>query len=115
MARSEAPVMCTLSRDGIVDRMAEFQALFAEALTGVAREPLVLRLTFDASREPTIRALMAREQQCCAFLGFTFTRTESGLVVGITAPDGAGSTLDPFQAAAEGEMTLRAVPESPHK
>src|SRR5579872_2824998 len=111
MPRPEVPVACTLSQDGIVNRMAEFQALFADALSGVTREPLVLRLTFDASREPAIRTLMAREQQCCAFLGFTFTRTEAGLIVDITAPDGAGSTLDPFEAAAQREVALREASE----
>lgn len=103
MAEHEPPIMCTLSPVGMVDRLTEFGALFAEGLTGLEREPLQLRLVFDAStgREARIRDLFARERDCCAFLTFTFAQTQDGLVVEMTAPANAGPTLDGMQALAE--------------
>jgi hypothetical protein len=110
MAGPDLPIMCTLSPNSMVDRLTEFETLFAEHLAGVECGPLLLRLTFTADadhQEAKIRELFAAEQQCCAFLTFTFDRAEAGLVVTIAAPDGAGPTLDGFQALAE-----RTVPPS---
>lgn len=103
MAGSDLPIMCTLSPNSMVDRLAEFEALFAERLAGMEREALLLRLTFtiDAGQEAKVRELFEAEQQCCAFLTFTFNRTEAGLVVSIAASDEAGPTLDGFQTLAE--------------
>ncbi|MGH3388841.1 MAG: MerR family transcriptional regulator [Actinomadura sp.] len=83
--------------------MTEFEDLFAEGLTGVERGPLRLRLTFDADagREAVIRDLLAQEQRCCAFLGFSVERVDAGLVVEVTAPQDAGPALDGMQALAE--------------
>jgi hypothetical protein len=103
MAESEVPIMCTLSPNSMVERLTEFESLFAQGLTRVEREPLRLRLTFDAdaAREAAIRDLFAREQQCCGFLGFAFERIRSGLGVEVTAPEEARATLDGMQALAE--------------
>ncbi|GAA2070742.1 hypothetical protein [Actinomadura alba] len=103
MAGSEVPIMCTLSPNRMVDRLTEFESLFARGLTGVEREPLLLRLTFDADarREAEIRDLFGQEEQCCAFLGFSYARTEAGLVVEVTAPQDADPTLDGMQTLAE--------------
>jgi len=48
MAEAQVPVACTLTPEGLVQRVADFEALFAAALTEVEREPLRLRLRFDA-------------------------------------------------------------------
>lgn len=103
MAESDVPIVCTLSPNSMVERLTEFEGLFAEGLTGVEREPLRLRLTFAAgtARESVIRDLFAAEEQCCAFLGFAFERTGESLVVEITAPEAAGPTLDGLQRLAE--------------
>lgn len=99
----EVPIMCTLPPDGLVRRLADFEAVFAAALTGFEREPLRLRLTFDAdaATETAIRDLIAAEQRCCAFLAFAAERRATALVVEVTAPPGAGPTLDGLQALAE--------------
>lgn len=104
MAESEVPIMCTLSPTSMVARLEEFEAVFVTGLTRVEREePLRLRLTFgvDGERESVIRELFAQEQRCCAFLGFAVQRTSAGLVVEVTAPEGAGAALDGMQALAE--------------
>lgn len=103
MAEPDAPTMCTLSPNTMVERLTEFEALFAEGLRRLEREPRVLRLTFEADtdREAAIRDLFAREEQCCAFLGFSYERTGSGLVVEVSAPQEAEPTLDGMQTLAE--------------
>jgi hypothetical protein len=98
---ADLPIMCTLPPDEMTGRLTDFEALFAERLTGMEREPLLLRLTFDSGAGASrARELFEAEQQCCAFLTFTYERDEAGLVVSIAAPPGAGPTLDGFQALA---------------
>lgn len=113
MAESDTPIMCTLSPNSMVDRLGEFETLFARGLTRLEREPLLLRLTFeaDAARQARIRELFAREQQCCAFLTFTVEETEAGLLVSILAPAEAGPTLDGFQMLAERNASPQVVAE----
>ncbi|WP_131735882.1 hypothetical protein [Actinomadura roseirufa] len=103
MAEPDVPILCTLSPNAIVDRLTEFEALFAESLTTVEREPLRLRLTFDADAETEnrLRDVFEAERQCCAFLRFAFDRTEAGLRVEVIAPEDAAPTLDGMQALAE--------------
>jgi hypothetical protein len=97
----DLPIMCTLSPNKMRDRLTDFKALFAGSLAGMEREPLLLRLTFDAGAdERRVRELFEAEQHCCAFLTFTYERVEAGLVVSIAAPPDAGPTLDGFQALA---------------
>ncbi|MCD0449250.1 hypothetical protein LO762_08625 [Actinocorallia sp. API 0066] len=109
MPGSELPIVCTLSPNAMYERLTDFETLYAEALTGVVRGPLSLRLTFEAdgAREVAIRALFAAEQRCCAFLGFGFDRTEAGFVVEISAPEAAGATLDGMQSLAERAIRVR--------
>ncbi|QKG22983.1 hypothetical protein [Actinomadura verrucosospora] len=111
MSESEVPIMCTLAPSSMVDRLTEFEAAFAAGLPRVEREPLRLRLSFTAGaeRESALRDLFAQEQQCCAFLAFTFQRTADELTVDITAPDGAAPTLDGMQALAERAAPPEAV------
>ena len=105
-------IMCTLSPDMMTDRLTDFEALFAESLTGMEREPLLLRLTFGAGAgESRVRELFEAEQQCCAFFTFTYERDEAGLVVSIGAPPDAGPALDGFQALATRGSTPETVAE----
>lgn len=111
MVEIEVPIMCSLSPDGMVERLTQFEGLFAEGLTAVEREPSLLRLTFDAEeeRERVIRDLFAQEEHCCAFLAFAYSRARAGLVVEVAAPRDAGPILDGMQALAERNATPEAV------
>lgn len=113
MAGSDLPIMCTLTPNKMVDRLTEFEDLFAEHLTGIEREPLLLHLTFavEEGKEAKVRELFAAEQQCCAFLSFTYAHTEQGLVVSIAAPAEARPTLDGFQTLATRKSTPTFVAE----
>ncbi|MFD0687653.1 hypothetical protein [Actinomadura fibrosa] len=102
-----APVACTLPPDGMADRLAEMEALFARGLTALEREPLQLRLTFTAAEEAGARDLFAREQECCAFLTFTYIPVDSGVTVAVTAPPDAAPTLDGLEALANAGLRTR--------
>jgi hypothetical protein len=49
----------------------------------------------------TVRELLVREQQCCAFLAFTITPTGGRLVADLRVPAEAAPTLDGMAALAE--------------
>jgi hypothetical protein len=89
-----APVdACTLPTAEQPLREAEFDALFATALVGVARpEPERLRLTFDRGAE--IEDLVARESACCSFFAFEITRTKDGPVLDVRVPVARVAVLD---------------------
>lgn len=100
------PVACTLPAGAIRARLGEFEELFARALTGWKREPLLLRLEFGQGVEEQVRGLFAAEAECCAFLGFQVEGGGGeGLVVTVTAPPEAGAALDGLQGLAEGRVS----------
>ena len=106
-----APAECTLSIVERPRRAAEFGALFASALRGLARpEPGRLVLTLDGTDrvEAQVRELVAKEQVCCPMFDFAIERTEDGaLLVEVRVDDRRTGTLDALARAAEvaGDMT----------
>ncbi|WP_148086090.1 hypothetical protein [Actinocorallia herbida] len=88
-------------------RLGEFAELFAEALTGRRREPLLLHLELRSEVADRARALVAAEAECCGFLGFDVSGGARGLVVTVRAPAGAGAALDGLQELAEGGAAAR--------
>jgi hypothetical protein len=76
--RAWAPLSCTLPAARLPLRVAEFDALFAEAVQGIERVgPERLRLELLPSPRAAGRAaeLAAAETQCCSFFTFTLTAT----------------------------------------
>ncbi|MBF6088593.1 hypothetical protein IU421_24825 [Nocardia cyriacigeorgica] len=80
---------CTLPTPQQPLRLAEFDALFRDAVRGVDRvSPTRLRLVLDTGAEARARELAARESECCSFFTFEFTAAVAGvvhLVVGVPA------------------------------
>ncbi|RKS78888.1 hypothetical protein BZB76_0322 [Actinomadura pelletieri DSM 43383] len=79
-----APQACTLPTTERPLREAEFDALFAEAVTAVelngpGRVRLVLRA--DPSVAGRVAELAARETGCCSFFTFTLTATGGALTL----------------------------------
>ncbi|MEO3784175.1 hypothetical protein ABGB12_12640 [Actinocorallia sp. B10E7] len=105
----EVPIACTLPAGEMKARLGEFEQLFAQALTGWRREPLVLRLELRGGVEERARALLAAEAECCAFLGFEVEGGQEGLLVTVTAPPEAGAALDGLQELAEGRASAAQV------
>jgi hypothetical protein len=69
------PVACTLTGTpgALAERMAEYQRLFQEYLTGRSRTGPGIRFRFrpDPGVEDWVRDLARREKACCGFFDFT--------------------------------------------
>jgi hypothetical protein len=84
----EQPIACTLSPDQYKDRTGALAALAARALRSREQIPDGERLTFedDADTERELRAAIAAETSCCAFLRMDLQRADHGLVLDIAGP-----------------------------
>ena len=96
------PIACTLTPGGLRERLGLIHALTAEALVAYDRDGLVLTLRYAPAAVERVRAMVASEQHCCAFL--TFDVQEHPIVhVKITAPertrDAADELFDQFTIA----------------
>jgi hypothetical protein len=87
----DRPIACTLPAGAYRERTAALSALARRALR--SREPTAggERLAFadDPAIEQALRAAIAAEQQCCAFLRLQLVRAHGALVLDITGPDEA--------------------------
>ncbi|MEV7970214.1 hypothetical protein AB0O34_30140 [Sphaerisporangium sp. NPDC088356] len=98
-----APSACTLPTAAQPLRVAEFDALFADAVQGVARlERIRLRLELVFSPDTAARAaeLTARENGCCSFFAFTMTIADGSLALEVAVPAEHVDVLDALQARA---------------
>ena len=79
---------CTLPTAERPLRLAEFDALFAEAVRGVERDGDVVRLLMGgaAGLHERVRDLAARETQCCSFFRFDLAGSDADLVLTISVP-----------------------------
>jgi hypothetical protein len=87
----EQPIACTLSRGQYEDRTDELAALAARALRSRERSVDGERLIFTDTPEieHELRAVIAAESSCCAFLRMDLERTDAGLVLDIAGPQDA--------------------------
>lgn len=88
------PFACTLGSDDLRERLGLISALTKEALTGYERRDLILDLRFRSEAAERVRAMVAGEQRCCAFLEFAVEETPDSLRVLITAPEEARAAAD---------------------
>ncbi|NUW38542.1 hypothetical protein [Nonomuraea rhodomycinica] len=98
-----APSACTLPTAEQPLRVAEFGALCADAVRGVARpEHTRLRLELLVGPDHAARAaeLTARENGCCSFFTFTLTLAHGGLALEVTVPAEHADVLDALQSRA---------------
>jgi hypothetical protein len=99
-ARPEAPIACdmTTARDTPGDRIAEYIALFEQALVSRERRADAVVLTFRADARDHIEDLARREHACCPFLGYRVETAGDRVVWTITGDERAGAqaTLDAF-------------------
>jgi hypothetical protein len=97
------PEACTLPTAGQPLRLAEFDDLFATAVTGVhQRDPLrvVLQLTPDPAVAARAAELVVRETQCCSFVTFTLAASGGQLGLEVAVPAGHGEVLQAMAARA---------------
>ncbi|WP_306362930.1 hypothetical protein [Nocardia sp. CC227C] len=93
---------CSLPTERQPLRVAEFDALFRDAVRGVDRvSPTRLRLEMDAAAESRARELAARESGCCSFFAFEFTTAgERSVHMVIEVPPERVDVLDGLAARA---------------
>ncbi|MGR6918926.1 hypothetical protein ACU635_32165 [[Actinomadura] parvosata] len=99
-----APSACTLPTAEQPLRVAEFDALFADAVRGLTRpEPTRLRLELAFSPGNAARAaeLTARESGCCSFFTFTLTIGGGSLALEVRVPPEHAGVLQALQARAD--------------
>ncbi len=88
---------CTLPTAQRPLRLAEFDDLFATAVTSVERTAdgrLSLALAADAPVAARAADLMVREAACCAFFTFTLSATAGQLRLEVSAPPERADVLD---------------------
>ena len=88
------PIACTLTPGDLRERLVLIQALAAEALVGYDRDGLVLALRYAPESVERVRAMVASEQHCCAFLTFDVKERPDIVHVTITAPERAREAAD---------------------
>ncbi|MGV9306250.1 hypothetical protein [Nonomuraea sp. NPDC003727] len=97
------PPSCTLPSAERPLRVAEFDALFADAVQRVerpGRERLLLELAFTSGNAARAAELATRENGCCSFFTFTLTIAGGGLALEVTVPAEHADVLDALQARA---------------
>jgi hypothetical protein len=99
----EGPIACTLHPNDFAGRLRDFSRGVFTHLRGIERpEPTRLRLVLDAAVDPgTVRDLLVREQQCCAFMTFTIAPGRGTLLADLEVPARAASALDGIVTLAE--------------
>ncbi|SFO92598.1 hypothetical protein SAMN04489713_110262 [Actinomadura madurae] len=98
-----APQACTLPTAKRPLRVAEFDALFTEAVREVRPDgPGRVRLVLRPGPEVAGRAaeLAARETGCCSFFTFTLTATGGELTLDVSAGDRHSGVLDALTSRA---------------
>jgi hypothetical protein len=98
------PEACTLPTVEQPLRVAEFDALFAVAVSPAERVgPTELRIQLPAGVEvaATARELIARETGCCSFFGFDLRASAMGTVLAVRVPNSQVAVLDAMHARAE--------------
>jgi hypothetical protein len=97
------PVACTLHPDELPGRLDDFRRhLFAHLRAMERPQPTRLRLVLSGhANSEAVRDLLAREQACCAFLGFALTAEGGRLVVDLWAPAEAAPVLDALAGLTE--------------
>ncbi|MEV7804174.1 hypothetical protein AB0O28_14610 [Microbispora sp. NPDC088329] len=102
--REWAPSACTLPTAERPLRVAEFDALFAEAVRGLSRpERTRLHLELVSGPDNAARAagLTARETGCCSFFSFTLSIARGGVALEVAVPPERTEVLDALQARAD--------------
>jgi len=101
--------VCTLHPNEYAGRLEDFRQGVFTHLRGMERpEPTRLRLLLAGDVDPeAVRALLVREQECCAFLTFTITAGDGHLLADLQVPAEAAPALDGMAS-----LTQLAAPEA---
>ena len=94
------PIACTLGAGDRAERTDWIATLNRTALRAHRRDGLSLVLDFAPGAAAQVRELVAREQECCAFLGFRVEERSDGVRLTVEAPpaarDATAAVFAPF-------------------
>jgi hypothetical protein len=93
-SRSGVPLACTLHPGSYQGRLAWLAQLAREGLLGMSRDDLRLELKYAPNVADRVRDMVAKEQECCAFLNFELSETGGEVRLTITAPERAREVAD---------------------
>jgi hypothetical protein len=93
-----APDACALPTAKRPLRVAEFDQLFAHALTMQRPDPTRLDVVLPRGAEATARDLAARESECCSFFTFEFEAAGDDVVMHVGVPPQQVEVLDAIEA-----------------
>jgi hypothetical protein len=102
------PIACTLTPGDLRERLSLIETLTREALLGYERDGLELALRYAPEAVERVRAMVAGEQHCCAFLDFYVREQPDAVHVTITAPENAREAADElFEHFTAGAVIVR--------
>lgn len=98
----DAPVSCSLTRDGMTDRTGQWRTVLADA----TRRPIPdgLQLTLPVERLAAVAELAAAEQACCPFFDFRLHLDGPDLHLEVRAPVDAQDMLTTLFSPTAPEM-----------
>ncbi len=107
-AQSNLPT-CSLDGKALQQRVHAMAELNARALLDQRRSGRALILTYAPAVADEVRALIAREKDCCGFLDFQDQEDDARVVLTITVPADREAEADSLLAPFDGTMTSDAI------
>ena len=98
---AEPPIACSLSAAELPKRLAEIRAVGRSSLLSAESAGLraVLRFAATPDTRAQLAAIVAAEQECCAFLAMDLRDEADSIALTIDAPADAQPVLDELVAA----------------
>jgi len=94
VGKPDAPIACTLDASSMPGRLADWSAVLAHVRSRSATPDGALRVELDdALQLDELTAVVAAEQQCCAFFAFAITIDHRGVGLEVRAPEGAAAIV----------------------
>lgn len=113
-----APIACALGSGDFQRRLAWIAELNRDALRSRKRDGFKLELSYAPDALDRVREMIAREEECCAFLTFELHPEGDTLRLVIAAPEGARDALDtvfqPFEAPESASAGCGCAPAGRH-
>lgn len=102
-------IACTLGSNEFKERVDGIRALAGRSLLRADRKPLALSLTYGPEALGGVQDLVAKEAECCSFLGFDLRHDARGVYLTITAPVDALTAADELFAHFAPELARSAA------
>jgi hypothetical protein len=108
----DSPIACTLSADELRNRLNELKELTQDSLISAQRDDLALQLRYKLEAEHTVRRMIEREKECCAFLTFDLRIQSDAIALGISAPEAAREGIEQIYAQFLNDNALQSAQAS---